>query len=239
MPSDTHSGLHTWAQIVWMTTLKNKIKRTPYGFHQHCSTSLDTYLAFSLQRPFVERAYFSAGVDICRENESLHMLTAQRAPAHCATDEWGTRPLIYLNLQQHSWLKWSRSPANGGIQCRTAPWSPDVESLDQRRGSVDIVGWNSFKHFKRTTRITTRVKSQISGTIWSGRGMRTENTRLKATSTILHQNPESRPEIIWLRALLHIGRIPRFFRQQRNHHFLTSIAQKCRWETPEKMLRQW
>lgn len=142
MPSDTHSGLHTWAQIVWMTTLK-KTKRTPYGFHQHCSTSLDTYLAFSLQRPFVERAYFSAGVDICRENESLHMRTAQRAPALCAIDEWGTRPLIYLNLQQHSWLKWSRSPANGGIQCRTVPCSPGVESLDQRRGSGDIVGWNS------------------------------------------------------------------------------------------------
>lgn len=64
--------------------------------------------------------------------------------------------------------------------------------------------------------------------------MRTENTRLKATSTILHQNPESRPEIIWLRALLHIRRIPRFFRQQSNHHFLSSIAQKCRWETPER-----
>lgn len=82
----------------------------------------------------VERANLSAGVGICRESESLHMQTAQRPPAHCASDEWGTRPLIYLNLQLHSWLEWSLSPADEEIQCRTAPRSPGVESLDQHRG---------------------------------------------------------------------------------------------------------
>lgn len=44
--------------------------------------------------------------------------------------------------------------------------------------------------------------------------MRTENTRLKATSTTLHQNPEGRPEIIWLRALLRIRRIPCCFHRE-------------------------
>lgn len=44
--------------------------------------------------------------------------------------------------------------------------------------------------------------------------MRTENTRLKATSTTRHQNPEGRPEIIWLRALLHIRRIPCCFHRE-------------------------
>lgn len=43
--------------------------------------------------------------------------------------------------------------------------------------------------------------------------MRTENTPLKATSTILHQTLEGRPEIIWLRALLHI-RIPHRFHRK-------------------------
>lgn len=83
--------------------------------------------------------------------------------------------------------------------------------------------------------------------------MRTENTRVKETSTILHKNPEGRPEIIWLRALVHIRRIPRHFNRDGTDGLigdfsggsatfispsLSSTAQKCRWETPKKMLRR-
>lgn len=61
------------------------------------------------------------------------------------------------------------------------------------RSALGVSGYCWLKQldlYKWTTRIIPRVESQISGMIWSCGGMRTENTQLKAISTLCTQDTE-------------------------------------------------
>lgn len=80
----------------------------------------------------------------------------------------------------------------------------DIHGQTQRVRSSESWGWilrsalriggycwlKQLDPYKWTTRIIPRVESQISGMIWSSRGMRTENTQLKAISTLCTQDTE-------------------------------------------------
>lgn len=114
-----------------------------------------------------------------------------------ASDEWGTGLPIYLNLspeqQQQQWQQLS-SIIWAALQLMkqdTEERPPRVCSSESRawilRPALRIRGYCWLKQlslYKWTTRIIPRVESQISGMIWSSTGMRTENTQLKAISTL-------------------------------------------------------
>lgn len=81
------------------------------------------------------------------------------------------------------------------IEQDTQGQTPRVRCLESwgwiLRSAPRIGGYCWLKQlnlYKWTTRIIPKVESQISGMIWSSKGMRTENTLLKAISTLFTQD---------------------------------------------------
>lgn len=119
---------------------------------------------------------------------------ARRPSGLCASGEWDTRLPIYLNLSAESFphrataatflSRLSCSPADRTRYTRTDTSESWGWILRSARRIGRYCWLKQLDLYKWTTRIIPRVESQISAMIWSSDGMRTENTQLKAISTL-------------------------------------------------------
>lgn len=197
-------------QLAWLETGhirhggRYENKNTADGFHQPSSTNLDTYLAFAADSWCWKSLSLSwshiwgVGTLAWWESEWPD-IRMPKGPHYSmpVMSEAPDSPFIWTLLQrashteqqqQHSSLVWA------ALQLI----EQDIQGRTLRVRSSESWGWilrsalrigrycwlKQLDLYKWTTRIIPRVESQISGMIWSSNGMRTENTQLKAISTL-------------------------------------------------------
>lgn len=211
-----HPELHAfsiakgWAQ---KNTDENKI--TTDGFHQLSCTNLDTYLApaadswcwksLSLSPSHI----WGVGASAWWESE-WRDIQMPEGPCYSmpVMSEAPDSLFIWILLQRSSHMEQQQrqrqqqhsTPVRAAFQLI----EQDIQGQTQRVRSSGSWGWilrsalsvrgycwlKQLNLYKWTTRIIPRVENQISGMIWSCGGMRTENTQLKAISTLCTQDTE-------------------------------------------------
>lgn len=223
-------------QLAWLKTGhirhggRYENKNTTDGFHQLPNTNLDTYLAFAAD----SQCWKSLSIGwshiwgvACWESEwpdiqmpkgprySMPVMT--EAPDSLFIWTWLQRASHTEQQQQHSSLIWAALQLIEQGQI----------FKDRHRGSTPLSFWGwilrsarriggycwlkQLDLYKWITRIIPRVESQISGMIWSSRGMRTENTQLKVISTLCTKDQRVSQRPFGPRAQLQMKKMIHYF----------------------------
>lgn len=198
-----------WPQKTW-SGQKYENKNTTDGFHSHCNTNSDTYLAFasveSLSLSFTHiwcvgalAWWESEWPDIQMPRRSCYSMPVMSEALDCL--------FIWTSLQRASHMEQHSSLNRTALQLIEQDiqgqtwWVHSSESWGWiLRSALRVRGYCWLKQpnlYKWTTTIIPKAESQISGMIWSSGGMRTENTLLQAISTLCTQDTEW-AKIIWL-----------------------------------------